>query len=127
MYRIRKEFHFSAAHQLTHLPDGHPCARLHGHNYKVVIELESYKLDKNGFVVDYGDLNPLKEYIDDKLDHRNLNDVMEEYTTAENIAKHLYDLCAAWWPQTRRVFVSETPKTWASVSEQKANEAVYSA
>ena len=39
MFRIRKEFHFSASHQLTHLPDDHQCARLHGHNYIVVIEL----------------------------------------------------------------------------------------
>ena len=39
MYRITKEFHFSASHQLKDLPDDHPCARMHGHNYVVVIEL----------------------------------------------------------------------------------------
>lgn len=39
MFRIRKEFHFSASHQLTHLPPDHQCARLHGHNYIVVVEL----------------------------------------------------------------------------------------
>ena len=39
MYRISKEFHFSASHQLIGLPEDHQCARLHGHNYIVVVEL----------------------------------------------------------------------------------------
>ena len=45
MYRITKEFHFSASHQLSHLPDDHQCARLHGHNYIVVVELASASLN----------------------------------------------------------------------------------
>lgn len=36
MFRITKEYHFSASHRLAHLPDDHQCARLHGHNYVVV-------------------------------------------------------------------------------------------
>lgn len=39
MFRITKEFHFSASHQLTGLPEDHQCARLHGHNYIVEVEL----------------------------------------------------------------------------------------
>lgn len=39
MFRITKEFHFSASHQLCRLPVDHQCARLHGHNYIVVVEL----------------------------------------------------------------------------------------
>ncbi|QPZ90975.1 6-carboxytetrahydropterin synthase QueD [Thioclava electrotropha] len=113
MFRIRKEFHFSASHQLSHLREDHQCARLHGHNYIVVVELAAATLDENGFVRDYHDLKPLKAYIDDTFDHRHLNDVMEVPSTAENMAKHFYDWCKARWPETSAALVSETPKTWA--------------
>jgi 6-pyruvoyltetrahydropterin/6-carboxytetrahydropterin synthase len=113
MYRITKEFHFSASHQLSHLPDDHQCARLHGHNYVVIVELASTTLNADGFVRDYGELKPLKTYSDDTFDHRHLNDVMLEASTGENMARHFYDWCAARWPETSAVKVSETPKTWA--------------
>lgn len=114
MYRITKEFHFSASHQLFGLPEDHQCARLHGHNYIVVVELVSDRLNDHGFVRDYLELAPLKRYIDDELDHRHLNDVLgDDCVTAERMAKHLYDWCAARWPETAAVRVSETPKTWA--------------
>jgi 6-pyruvoyltetrahydropterin/6-carboxytetrahydropterin synthase len=114
MYRITKEFHFSASHQLFGLPDDHQCSRLHGHNYIAVIELASDTLNAHGFVRDYLELAPLKRYIDDALDHRHLNDVLgDDCVTAERMAKHLYDWCAARWPETAAVRVSETPKTWA--------------
>ncbi|WP_324753615.1 6-pyruvoyl tetrahydropterin synthase family protein [Roseovarius sp. Pro17] len=114
MYRITKEFHFSASHQLFGLPEDHQCARLHGHNYVAVVELESDTLNTHGFVRDYLELAPLKRYIDDELDHRHLNDVLgDDCVTAERMAKHLYDWCAARWPETAAVKISETPKTWA--------------
>ena len=113
MFRITKEFHFSASHRLDHLPEGHQCARLHGHNYVVVVELAAAELNADGFVRDYQELAALKEYIDGTLDHRHLNDVLDVPTTAENLARHLYGWCAARWPETAAVRVSETPKTWA--------------
>ena len=114
MYRITKEFHFSASHQLTELPSDHQCARLHGHNYIVVVELVAQDLNPHGFVRDYQDLSALKDYIDQTLDHRHLNDVLgHDQTTAERLAKHLYDWCLPQWPEVRSVNVSETPKTWA--------------
>ncbi|MBZ8118770.1 6-carboxytetrahydropterin synthase QueD [Roseovarius sp. LXJ103] len=114
MYRITKEFHFSASHQLFGLPEEHQCARLHGHNYIVVIELASPELNDHGFIRDYLDLAPLKRYIDDTFDHRHLNDVLgDDGVTAERMAKHFYDWCAAQWPETAAVKISETPKTWA--------------
>ncbi len=113
MFRIRKEFHFSASHQLAHLPAGHQCARLHGHNYIVVVELASEELNADGFVRDYHDLKALKTYIDETFDHRHLNDVLDMPSTAENMAKHFYCWCKARWPETSAAMVSETPKTWA--------------
>ena len=114
MYRITKEFHFSASHQLLDLPPEHQCARLHGHNYIVVIELASEQLNANGFVRDYHELAPLKAYIDGELDHRHLNEVLgDDCVTAERLAKHFYDWCKERLPETSAVKVSETPKTWA--------------
>ena len=39
MFRISREFHFPASHQLCTLPDSHPRASLHGHNHITDIEL----------------------------------------------------------------------------------------
>ena len=113
MYIITKQFHFSASHQLYNLPDGHACSKLHGHNYIVEVELQSEELDERGFVIDYGELKPLADYINNALDHRHLNEVLDFQTSAENIAKHLYDFCKSIWIETTSIRVSETPKTWA--------------
>lgn len=113
MYTIAKEFHFSASHQLNGLPLEHQCARLHGHNYIVELILQSETLNEHGFVVDYLELKPFKNFIDDTLDHRHLNEVLDFATTAENLAKYLYDWAKQRWSQVTAVRVSETPKTWA--------------
>ncbi len=117
MHTISKQFAFSASHRLEGLPDEHPCSRLHGHNYIVELSLTG-TLDEVGFVVDYRDLAPFKDYIDDELDHRHLNDRLPGNPTAERMALEL----AHWATQHLNlpdnvrgigVAVSETPKTWA--------------
>ncbi len=113
MFRISKEFHFSASHRLSHLPPDHQCFRLHGHNYIVVVELAAPELNADAFVRDYHELKPLKDYVDGTFDHRHLDDILDVPSTAENLAKHFYDWCKARWPETVSVKVSETPKTWA--------------
>lgn len=120
-YEISKQFHFSASHQLDHLPSDHQCARLHGHNYIVEVVLGSDELNEDGFVKDFGELKPLKEYIDTVLDHRHLNDVLDFKTTSENLAKHIYTLCKKefGWDEVIEVRVSETPKTWARYREEE--------
>lgn len=117
MYTISKQFAFSASHRLDHLPEGHPCARLHGHNYTVDLILASASLGEADFVVDYGELKPFKALIDDHLDHQHLNDVVPTRPTAENLARWLYEVAKGLWPQVVAVRVSETPKTWAEFRE----------
>ncbi len=113
MYKISKQFSFSASHILEGLPADHPCTRMHGHNYVVTIHLKSETLDEKGFVKDYRELQIIKDYIDKHLDHRHLNDIFDVNPTAENIAKKLYDLFAIQIPQIYAVEISETPKTSA--------------
>lgn len=114
MFEISKDFAFSYSHALDGLPEGHQCARLHGHNGIVKVTLVADVLDETGFVLDYGDLSPLGRYLDATFDHRHLNDVVPFNPTAERLAKHLYDWCREQgWPVVA-VSWSETPKTWAT-------------
>lgn len=116
MFTIAKRFSFSASHQLTHLPDSHPCSRLHGHNYEVEFILRADIQDRDGFVYDYRKLDAVKAWIDNTLDHRHLNTIYSDArgTTAEGLALALY---TTWRPHLGAVLhavrVSETPKTWA--------------
>lgn len=126
-YLITKDFAFSAAHHLNDLPPEHKCGRLHGHNYIVRVELFSDSVDYAGFVLDYGQLAPLSRFIDDKLDHRYLNDVLPalggpSQPSAELMAAWLRDAlpdmlsdAGADLPDDLAVAVgvSETPKCWA--------------
>ncbi|MEM7207876.1 MAG: 6-pyruvoyl tetrahydropterin synthase family protein [Pseudomonadota bacterium] len=112
MFRITKEFHFSASHQLFGLADDHPCMRMHGHNYVVTVELVANELNEHGFVRDYRELDVFKKYLNDDVDHRHLNDVFgDDNTTAEKLARTFYDWCKARWPEVSAVCVSETPKS----------------
>lgn len=125
IYTITKEFRFEAAHFLKGLPEGHQCARLHGHSYRVVVELGADELNDRGFVYDYGDLRPFGAYLDVTFDHQLLNEVLETETgkpvqsSAENLARYFYNWItsnALNWTEghlLRAVRVSETAKTWA--------------
>ena len=114
MYTISKEFSFSGAHHLAGLPDEHPCSRPHGHNYTVQLWLEREKLDDTGFVLDYGAMAPFGDFLDDKLDHRDLNEVVGFNPTAENLAAYLFTMASAYYPGlVLAVGVQETPKTIA--------------
>jgi 6-pyruvoyltetrahydropterin/6-carboxytetrahydropterin synthase len=56
----------------------------------------------------------VKQFIDNKLDHRNLNDILAPLnSSAENIAKYIYDEFINQLPELYAVEVSETPKTSA--------------
>ena len=117
MYIITKEFHFSASHTVEKLEDTHPCSRIHGHNYIVKVELKSELLNKSDMVRDYRLLYPIKEYIDYRLDHRHLNDILPMNPTAENMCKYFYDTFKQMVPEISAIEISETPKTNARYEE----------
>lgn len=87
MYTLIIKARFEAAHSI---PD-HPgkCRFLHGHSYRVEAEFSGGELDSLGMLRDFGDLNAAVKAA--LPDHANLNDVMSVTTTAENIAKWLFD------------------------------------
>jgi 6-pyruvoyltetrahydropterin/6-carboxytetrahydropterin synthase len=115
-YTITKEFRFEASHRLPLMPDGHKCKRLHGHSYRVVVELAADDLDEFGFVEDYGELNDIRAYIDGELDHQYLNERFGDYegTTAESIAAHLFGRFSIAHPALQAVTICETPSVSAT-------------
>lgn len=118
MFRIGKSFSFDAAHQLPDLPADHKCSRLHGHTYTVTLALELDELVEPGFVTDFGELAPFKRYLDERFDHRFLNDVLGVAPTSELLARHLAEwFLAHLQPHVPgrlvSVRVAETPSSWA--------------
>jgi 6-pyruvoyltetrahydropterin/6-carboxytetrahydropterin synthase len=116
--RIGKRFAFEAAHRLGGLPEGHKCGRLHGHSYTVEVIIAAAALAGPGFVADFADLDPVKNYLAEAFDHHVLNDVVTVEPTSENLARAVFDWCAAHVPlpagaALEAVRVSETPATWA--------------
>jgi 6-pyruvoyltetrahydropterin/6-carboxytetrahydropterin synthase len=121
MFTITKEFAFEAMHYLPAMPDGHKCKRPHGHSYRVRVTLAARALDQYGFVRDYGDLAPIKEYIDGTLDHRNLLEIFPgegNQTSAERLARALFERFAEQFPELVAVTVCETAKTSATYGVQ---------
>lgn len=88
---IYKEFHFEAAHRLPNVPEGHKCARLHGHSFHVRLTL-SGELDPTlGWVDDFAAIKHAFAPLHDQLDHRYLNDVEGlENPTSEHIARWIW-------------------------------------
>jgi 6-pyruvoyltetrahydropterin/6-carboxytetrahydropterin synthase len=111
---IFKEFNFSAAHNLT--IDGHPCSKLHGHNYKVIFEL-SGRQDANGMIIDFAEIKNRIQPIIDKLDHSYLNDIIIHPTTSENIASWLFKQANDQFGCVTKVTLYETDSCGAIVEK----------
>ena len=115
MWTIEKEFTFEAAHYLRDY-DG-DCGRVHGHSYRVVLVLQSDELVEPGFVRPFRDLDAFKRFVDETLDHQLLNDKLPFTPTTEYLAKHLFGVAKAMFPELVKVRVSETAKTWVTYSK----------
>ncbi|MFT4516592.1 MAG: 6-pyruvoyltetrahydropterin/6-carboxytetrahydropterin synthase [Gammaproteobacteria bacterium] len=66
---------------------------MHGHNWKVEVEVCGNKLDNIGMVIDFKEIRNMTKGVVDQLDHRFLNDLdpfKKINPTAENIAQYIY-------------------------------------
>lgn len=89
-YSIWKEITIAAGH---HIP-GHPgkCRHLHGHNYRVRVELAAERLDELGMVVDFSVIKQALAEVVGVYDHRVINDIPpfdELNPTAELLSEHV--------------------------------------
>lgn len=88
---VARVYHFESAHFLPHVPDWHRCKRMHGHNYEVEVTLTG-KLDHQGFIVDFWDIDRLMDPLLKLVDHQVLNEISGlENPTAENITGWFFD------------------------------------
>jgi len=111
IFKLWKDFTFEAAHQLTKVPSGHQCGRLHGHSYKVRVHCKGKLREDRDWVVDYAEISAVVKPIIDELDHKFINHIIEGETTAENLA---YWIALKLHTKLRSMYaieVFETPTT----------------
>jgi len=90
-YTLKVVSDFAAAHSLRNYPGD--CSRLHGHNWKVEVEVQASELDALGMAIDFKTVKQLTKRVTDELDHGYLNEIPPFDAlnpTAENIAAHIY-------------------------------------
>ena len=138
MYYLKSEAAFDSAHFLSGY-DG-KCKNLHGHRWRVVAEIKSETLSNEkqtrGMVIDFSDLKSALKGICDDLDHcliyeegslksKTIEALKDEdfklipvpfRPTAENFAKHFFDLLKNKGFNVNKVEVYETPNNSAIYS-----------
>ena len=107
MYFIKKRLEVSASHKLN-LSYESKCQNLHGHNWIIYVYCKGEELNQDGMLMDF---THIKKQIHERLDHQNLNSVLDFNPTAENIAKWIVDTLPLCYK--------------ATVIESENNEATY--
>lgn len=93
----------------SHIIEGHQgkCARLHGHNWKVAIQVQCEKLNDIGIGLDFTDLKgAMNAVVMDRLDHRHLNDIPpfdKLNPTAEIVSKYIFEEVAKLLPENAKL------------------------
>ncbi len=133
MVTVSRHAHFNAAHRLynPNWDDARneqvfgKCSNpsYHGHNYELIVSVTGQVDPVTGFVMDLKLLADLiEEKIEDKLDHKNLNEQVEEFKdlnpTAENICIVIYNILRAELKPalTLKVTLYETPRNFVEYS-----------
>ena len=107
MYYVSKRMEIAGSHKLTLSYDS-PCQNLHGHNWIITIYCKAKTLNADGMIIDF---KHIKERIHKKLDHQNLNDMLDFNPTAENIARWCVEQIPACYK--------------AQIQESEGNVAIY--
>ncbi len=100
MYRLTVYDYFSSAHQLRGYKG--KCEELHGHNWKVEIQIESEELDDIGMLMDFKDVKKMLKVMIDELDHKMLNDLepfKEINPSSELVAKYIHETISGRLPE----------------------------
>lgn len=142
MFRIRKQFKFEMAHQLSHAYSACCSDTIHGHSYLLEVFFKG-PLDDTGMVIDFGEVSKeFKRYIDDEWDHalvmpadmdQEYIDVLNKYNkklrlvsynpTAERMAEDIYKVFECILEGINkdhlleRVRIHETATGWAEYKD----------
>jgi len=91
IYTLKILADFASAHTLRDYPGD--CSRMHGHNWKIEVEVTATELNNHGMGMDFKTIKTATRKLAKTLDHRYLNDIPPFDTvnpTAENIAQYFY-------------------------------------
>ena len=91
IYTLKILADFASAHTLRDYPGD--CSRMHGHNWKIEVEVIASELNTHGMGMDFKTIKVATRKLAKTLDHRYLNDIPPFDTvnpTAENIAQYFY-------------------------------------
>lgn len=85
--QISCEFHYDSAHWLPLVREGHKCGRLHGHTYQLTVIVDG-PINDVGWVMDFADIKDQVRPWLARLDHRLINDEIENPTVENQLL---------WW------------------------------
>jgi 6-pyruvoyltetrahydropterin/6-carboxytetrahydropterin synthase len=106
---VFRVFQVEAAHWLPHVPEGHKCARLHGHSFRIEVHVSGELGADSGWVMDFADLKAAFQPLFEQLDHRCLNEVDGlDNPTSEHLARWVWARLRADLPGLSKVVVQET-------------------
>ena len=111
--KIIQAFTFEAAHRLPNVPATHRCHRMHGHSYRVELQVSGPVDAVSGWVIDFYDVESAFRPILDRLDHYCLNEIDGlENPTAEHIAAWIWHRTKPVLPGLSSVKLFETPMSF---------------
>ena len=89
---LTREYCFEAAHRLPRVSEGHKCSRIHGHSYRIELQVAGPVDPATGWLVDFADIDDCWDALHARLDHRYLNDVPGlENPTCENLSVFIFE------------------------------------
>jgi 6-pyruvoyltetrahydropterin/6-carboxytetrahydropterin synthase len=91
MYRLKIITSFAAAHCLINYQGD--CENLHGHNWKVEVNVTARDLDEAGLGIDFKVLKRETNSLLKTLDHKYLNELppfLAASPSSENLARYIY-------------------------------------
>ena len=113
-FQLKQLFQIESARHLPLLEKSHPCSRIHGHSFKLILTLEGPR-NSLGWVIDYNDIKKAAAPVIGKLDHCLLNEVPGlENPTTENLCFWVYEKLKPLLPLLTKVSIQETPDTECS-------------
>ena len=130
---VSRKAHFNAAHRLFNKEWSEKknsqvfgkCnyPNYHGHNYELIVSVTGEINPDTGYVIDMGVLkNIIKNEIEERLDHKNLNLDVPHFSnvipSAENISIYIYDILRNKINKALKLSVKlyETPRNFVEYS-----------
>ena len=130
---VSRKAHFNAAHRLYRKDWSDEknnsifgkCSNphFHGHNYELIVHVTGNIDPETGYVMDMKNLkNLIKLEVEDKLDHKNLNQEVPEFynkiPTAENIVVFIFNALRPNLNSEHQLSITlyETPRNFVSYS-----------